>query len=71
MSAQCSSRAAGQMWLQENLPTGPATSTANLLARLPCSGITGGKFLERGKVYKQGSKLVRAVALPDGKRGGA
>jgi len=25
---------------------------------LPCSGMTGGKFLERGKVYKPGNKLV-------------
>lgn len=28
------------------------------------SGITGGKFLERGKVYKPGNKLVRAATLP-------
>lgn len=45
----------------------PALPTPNLLlALLSCSGITGGKFLERGKVYKHGNKLVRAarVCLP-------
>lgn len=42
-----------------------------LPACLPCSGLTGGKFLERGKVYKAGNKLVGGGETDGGARQGA